>query len=293
MDQPQPLYLTTKEVADLIRVKERKVYDLAAAGEIPHRRVTGKLLFPAAEITAWIEGGDGATHDAPNLVRPAVLTGSHDPLLDWAVRESASGLATLYNGSGPGLDAFANGEAALSGLHIPGPNGWNTQAVNGRGLTGCVLIGWAERSRGLLVPHRLAGQVKTLADLKGMRVMMRQQGAGAAVLFDQLMAAAGLSLADITAVAEVARTESDAAGAVAAGSADTALGIEAMARQYNLSFVKLATERFDILIDRRSYFTEPLQMLLQFGRSKVFADKAESLGGYDLHPLGTVRWVSP
>ncbi|MCY3701237.1 MAG: helix-turn-helix domain-containing protein, partial [Rhodospirillales bacterium] len=49
-----PLYLTTKEVAALLRVKERKVYDLAASGGIPHRRVTGKLLFPSAEILAWI-----------------------------------------------------------------------------------------------------------------------------------------------------------------------------------------------------------------------------------------------
>ncbi|NIP83903.1 MAG: helix-turn-helix domain-containing protein, partial [Gemmatimonadetes bacterium] len=38
-----PQYLTTREVAELLRVKERKVYDLAAAGEIPHRRITGKL----------------------------------------------------------------------------------------------------------------------------------------------------------------------------------------------------------------------------------------------------------
>jgi excisionase family DNA binding protein len=71
-------------VADLLRVKERKVYDLAAADEIPHRRITGKLLFPVAELMAWIDGG---SHADP-ADRPAVLTGSHDPLLDWAVRGS-------------------------------------------------------------------------------------------------------------------------------------------------------------------------------------------------------------
>jgi len=55
-DPDQPKFLTTKEVADLLRVKERKVYDLAAADEIPHRRITGKLLFPANELHAWLEG---------------------------------------------------------------------------------------------------------------------------------------------------------------------------------------------------------------------------------------------
>ena len=76
----QPAYLTTKEVADLLRVKERKVYDLAAAGEIPHRRITGKLLFPHTEIIAWIEGSGSvataARSRSPMRCLPAVLSGS-------------------------------------------------------------------------------------------------------------------------------------------------------------------------------------------------------------------------
>jgi excisionase family DNA binding protein len=35
-----PEYLTTREVADLIRLKERKVYDLVSTGAIPCVRVT-------------------------------------------------------------------------------------------------------------------------------------------------------------------------------------------------------------------------------------------------------------
>ncbi|HEY9549058.1 MAG TPA: helix-turn-helix domain-containing protein, partial [Kiloniellaceae bacterium] len=86
-----PAFLTTREVAELLRVKERKVYDLAAAGDIPCRRVTGKLLFPRAEIEAWLARGSTA---ATSRVLPAnIVAGSHDPLLDWAMRESGSGLA--------------------------------------------------------------------------------------------------------------------------------------------------------------------------------------------------------
>ncbi|MEX0340492.1 MAG: helix-turn-helix domain-containing protein, partial [Arenibacterium sp.] len=47
-------YLTTRELADLLRIGERKVYDLAANGEVPCVRAVGKLLFPRAEITAWL-----------------------------------------------------------------------------------------------------------------------------------------------------------------------------------------------------------------------------------------------
>jgi len=32
-----------------------------------------------------------------------VVLGSHDPLLDWAVRQSGSGLATYFDGSLDGL----------------------------------------------------------------------------------------------------------------------------------------------------------------------------------------------
>ena len=285
----QPRYFTTREVAELLRVKERKVYDLAAAGEIPHRRITGKLLFPSAEIMAWIEG----TGDATPTERPAVLAGSHDPLLDWAVRECASGLATLLNGSLDGLDRFADGRAALAGLHIPEEAGWNVATVAARGVRDSVLIAWAARARGLVVSERMRGHVRRFSDLRGKRVAMRQPGAGAATLLEHLLARDGMAENDLIPAEELARTESDAAVAVAAGDADAALGIESMARQFHLPFVPLVEERFDLLVDRRAYFTEPVQALLGFARTDAVKRKAASMGGYDLSATGTVRWLSP
>ena len=283
------LYLTTKEVAELLRVKERKVYELAAAGAIPHRRITGKLLFPSAELRAWIEGrGDAAPSG-----RPAVLAGSHDPLLDWAVRESGSGLATLFNGSLAGLDCFAGGRAALAGLHVPEEAGWNVGTLAARGLRGAVLIAWAVRTRGLILSEPLRGAVRRVSDLAGRRVVMRQPGAGAAALFAALLSEDGLTEADLIPSAEVARTESDAAAAVAAGDADAAPGIEAMARRFHLPFLPLVDECFDLLVDRRAYFTGPVQTLLAFARGDALARKAAAMGGYDLSGTGTVRWLSP
>ena len=284
----QPRYLTTKEVAALLRVKERKVYDLAAAGEIPHRRITGKLLFPNAEITAWIDGGG----PAPS-VRPAVLAGSHDPLLDWAVRECGAGLATLLDGSLDGLERFADGRAALAGLHIPEETGWNVATVAARCVRDSVLIAWAARARGLILSERMRDRVRRVSDLGGARFAMRQPGAGAATLLEHLLSKEGMTETDLMPSAELARTESDAAAAVAAGDADAALGIEAMARQFHLPFLPLLDERFDLLVDRRAYFTEPVQALLGFARTDALARKAASMGGYDLSATGTVRWLSP
>lgn len=292
IDSAVPPYLTTKEVASLLRVKERKVYDLAAAGEIPHRRITGKLLFPRAEITAWIEGG--ATRPMMSEpVRPDVLAGSHDPLLDWAVRESDCGLASLLNGSLDGLQRFVDGSAALCGLHVPDGAGWNIETVEARAPGASVLIAWARRSRGVMLAQDCRDQVAALGDLRGRRVALRQPGAGTTTLFERLLAAEGMSEADLTPAASLARTESDAAAAVAEGEADAALGLEAMARRFHLGFLPLVEERFDLLIDRRAYFTEPVQILLSFARTEALERKAAALGGYDLTELGTVRWLSP
>ena len=280
-DSAEPAFLTTREVAALLHVKERKVYDLAATDEIPHRRITGKLLFPRAEIAAWMDG-------APAGVRPAVLGGSHDPLLDWALRESGAGLAVMWNGSRAGLEDWQQGRAALAGMHLPDTQGWNIETVAARGLRDAVLIGWAARARGLLLRPGLEA-VQALSDLAGHSIVRRQEGAGTAALLDRLLADAP----GVTLTATVAHTESDAAAMVAEGSADAALGLASMAARFRLAFVPLMQERYDLLIDRRAYFTEPVQRLLAFARTPALAERAARMGGYDLSDMGAVRWLSP
>ena len=284
-----PLYLTTREVAALLRVRERKIYDLAAAGEIPHRRITGKLLFPRAELMDWAGlGTEGALSE-----RPMVLAGSHDPLLEWAVRESGSGLATILNGSADGLQRFVDREAALAGIHFHEGGEWNVATVEGWRLVGCVLLEWAVRARGLILSEEVGDSVTCVADLRGMRVAMRQEGAAAATLFEELLREAGVKETEVVRLATPAWTESDAAAAVAAGEADAALGIEAMAQQFDLPFRLLVLERFDLVVDRRAYFTDPVRALLDFAAGKAMKEKAKAMGGYVLSETGKVRWLSP
>ena len=282
--EPPGRYLTTREVARLLRVRERKIYDLAASGSIPCHRITGKLLFPRRELLAWVEGPAAAA-------RPAVLAGSHDPLLEWAVRQSECGLATLCNGSLDGLDRFAGRQAAVTGLHLRDASGWNLAAVEARDLADAVLIAWAKRTRGLLFPE--STPIRDFAALRGRRVAIRQPGSGAAVLFDRLLRAAEMSPDDIRMPAEYARSESDAAAAVAAGEADATLGLQAMADRFRLGFQPLMEEEFDLLVDRRAYFTEPVQRLLAFAGGPAFRERADRLGGYGLAETGSVRWLSP
>lgn len=290
LNQVEPSFLTTREVAQLLRVKERKVYDLAAAGDIPHRRVTGKLLFPKHDLLSWIDHEQGEkTHH-----RPPVVAGSHDPLLDWAIRESNCGLATLVNGSGKGLEVFTAGDAAMAGMHIPEQGGsWNIQAVQAFKPTAAVLLNWSVRNRGLIVARKSEKKIKNFDDIRDQTVVARQAGSGAAQIFDLLIKNSRLTEADFNFSDEVARTESDAAAAVAAGDADIAIGIEAMAARFDLGFVTLIEESFDLLIDHRAYFTPPIQTLFAFTKTKEFKTKAATLGGYNIQTTGEVRWNSP
>ena len=69
-------FLTTKELAALLRVRERKVYDLVSTGGLPVRRVTGKLLFPRRDIEEWIAAsaapGAGVREALPLPVSAAI-----------------------------------------------------------------------------------------------------------------------------------------------------------------------------------------------------------------------------
>lgn len=284
-------YLTTRELAELLRIKERKVYDLAASGEVPCSRAMGKLLFPRREIDAWLAANSTGFSPARVVERPNVFLGSHDPLLEWALRQSQCGLAMFFDGSLDGLDRFASGEGIATGLHIfdPQSGGWNVPQVSSRFAgENVVLVEWAERQRGLIIREDDRAAISGLEDLRGRRVVPRQAEAGTQHLFEHLLAKAGLKIGDLD-VTPTARTESDAALAVLEGRADAAFGLAAMAAQYRLAFVPVVSERFDLLVDRRAWFEPPMQGFLEFCRGPEFTDRAATMPGYDLSGFGRVR----
>ncbi len=285
-------FLTTKELAELLRIKERKVYDLAASGDIPCSRAMGKLLFPRQAVNAWIAENSSGFSPQALAERPAVFLGSHDPLLDWALRESRCGLATYFDGSLDGLDRFERGEGIATGLHIyaPAREAWNLPAVAKRfETTPAALVEWAWRDRGLIVGSDAADTIKTLCDLRGRRVIPRQPEAGSHALFAHLAGEAGLSDTDFESL-PAARSETDAAVAVLEGKAEAAFGLKALATQYRLAFVPLIRERFDLLVDRHAWFEPPFQTFINFCRSVTFRNKLDELDGYDASGFGRVHF---
>jgi molybdate-binding protein len=275
---------------------DRKVYALAAGGDIPCSRATGKILFPRAAVHAWLaRHGSTASGATPlTIARPTVIVGSHDPLLDWALRESRSGIASFFDGSLDGMERFARADAVAAGIHLfeAGDGaGWNVRNVSDAvGNEPVVLVEWAWRARGLIVAAGNPLGIEGVATLPGRRVKLRQPEAASQVLFLQLLAREGVSTQNLAPVAPPARNETDLALAVADGKADAAFGLSCAARPYRLGFVPIMRERYDLLVWRRFWFEEPFQRFLAFCRSPDFAAHAADLGGYDIGGFGTVHF---
>jgi len=291
-------FMTTRELAALLRVKERKVYDLVAEEALPVRRVTGKLLFPRVEIEKWLAGASAAPTPAVAPLesdRPLILAGGHDPLLEWALRESRSGVAAFLDGALDGLERAAESRSVAAGLHIPENRGedWNVAAVRGKfAAEPVVLIEWAKRTRGLIYREG-ERKLTNLADIGDLRFQSRQPEAGSELVLSILLERAGIARKDLRLVETVERSETDVAMAVAAGRADAGLAVEAAARQYRLGFAPLIVERFDLLVWRKAYFDPPFQRLMRFCLGPTFAERAHALGGYDVSGFGTVHYNGP
>lgn len=276
-------YLTTKELAELLRIKERKVYDLAASGSVPCSRATGKLLFPRDAVNAWLEN-HASNIGNTSKSRPLVIIGSHDPLLEWALRESRCGLASYLDSSFDGLDRFEQGDGIASGLHVYDieTKDWNTPLVNARfARSDVVLVEWAKRQRGMIVSPDKSEKYQSLLDIKSSTVVPRQPEAGSQVLLEALMAEQSIDRGSVR-WTTAARSEMDAVVDVLEGKADVSFGLATLAAQFRLGFIPVIEERFDLLVDRQAWFEPTWQKLIQFCRSKAFATRANELTGYNL-----------
>jgi excisionase family DNA binding protein len=292
-----PELLTTDEAATYLRLSERKLYELVANNAVPCSKITGRWLFPKAALDRWVTAGllMSATLAQP---APPIVGGSHDPLLEWALRDSGSSLASLPEGSEAGLSRLARGEVMAAAIHLHHAEGdderANVDAVgDAPGLHDAVVIGFARREQGLLVAP---GNPLRLTDMAGVakrraRIALRPPGAGAQLLLLALLGRAGLGFEALTTVKPPCPTGPDIAQAVRAQRADCGIATRAVAQTAGLDFVPLTWERFDLVLRQRDYFMPGPQALFEFLRTAAFRDHAAELGGYDVSETGRVRHI--
>ena len=294
-------FLTTSEAAAYVRLGERKLYELVTSGAIPCSKVAGKWLFPRHELDLWVLSGLARPAGMIAAEPPPIVGGSQDDLLEWTLRESGSGLASLTEGTARGVDRLQRGEVIAAAIHFHSDEvsavsaDANITAVRATpGLHDAVLVGLPRREQGLLVapgnPKHLHGLADVLAT--GAQMAVRQPGAGAQMLLDMLLARAGAVRKDMRRLEPPYLTGPDLAAAIRTGKADCGIATRAAAKSAGLDFVPLLWENFDLLMRQRSYFRPPIQALIGFIGQKRLKQRAADLTGYDTTPAGQVRFAA-
>lgn len=295
-------FLTTSEAADYLRLGERKLYELVTTGAIPCSKVTGKWLFPRHELDLWVLSGLARPAGMLAAEPPPIMGGSQDDLMEWALRESGSGLACLNEGTARGLARLQRNEVIAAAVHFHSLDATDNLASDANvaalrtatDLHDAVLVGLVRREQGLLVP---AGNPKRLHSLSevlalGAKMAVRQEGAGAQMLLDVLLKRAGASPKELRRLETPCLTGPDLAAAIRAGHADCGLATRAAARSAGLDFVPLAWEDFDLAMRQRSYFQPAMQALIRFLSDRRLQQCAAELTGYDPSPAGQIRFAA-
>ena len=76
---------------------------------------------------------------------------------------------------------------------------------------------------------------------------------------------------------------------VAEGNADVGIGAQAIGCFYDLDFIPLQEERYDLVIPTKYLHSHPgMQMFLDTLVTRRFRQEIEALGGYDMKEIGKI-----
>jgi putative molybdopterin biosynthesis protein len=293
-------------VDDWIRVRLGRVSGELVATPLPRGagvltslvRADGLLVVPAAleghhageEVEVRLLRGVG------EIERTIVVTGSHDLVLDLAAsalreRDPRLTLASSNVGSLGGLMALRDGLCHLAGSHLLDPaTAEYTLPYVDRLLPDqdTAVIRLAHREQGLIVAPGNPLGLARIDDLvrPGVRYVNRQRGAGTRVLLDHELAQRGIEPEEVHGYEREEHTHLAVAAAVAAGRADSGLGVLAAARAFELDFVPIAREPYDLVLWRGTVEDPLLEPLWELLATQDFKKAVEELGGYDTAEMG-------
>ncbi|MCX6607829.1 MAG: helix-turn-helix domain-containing protein [Acidobacteria bacterium] len=123
---------------------------------------------------------------------------------------------------------------------------------------------------------------------KGIRIANREPGSGSRALLDRLLAKAGVEPTRVTGYDKVSFGHLAAAYCVVTGEADTCLATRSAAQTFNLDFVPLHSERYDLVMRRRTADLPAIKSFLDVLQRATLRRKLEVLAGYDTSQTGSV-----
>jgi putative molybdopterin biosynthesis protein len=235
------------------------------------------------------------------IERTLLAVGSHDvavDLLAGALADRDLDLVSANVGSIAGLVALRDGATHVAGTHAidPADGSYNVAAVRRYGPRERVaLVHFARREQGLMVARGNPLGLHGVADVaaRGARFVNRQKDAGTRMLFDLLLARAGIAPAQIAGYDRLEFTHTAVAALVADGSADCGVGIRAAAAALDLDFVPLAREPYELALRAASLDEPRIAALVACVASAALRAEIDALPGYDATAAGSIRYVEP
>jgi molybdate-binding protein len=244
--------------------------------------------------TLGIGLGAGASHVDGERVPLLRVAASHDIALAqlkdrWRVGHS---IALEFHGSAESLDAYRSGRAQIAGFHV-------TAAVHGEpdpllaklDAARDALLRFITRSQGLIVARGNPRRIRRITDLvaKRLTIVNRQPGSGTRLLFDRLLARAGIAGGSVPGYPDEEFTHAAVAATVAAGRADAGFGIRAAAAQFGLGFVPIVTEHYLFACARRALESPRVVAFRELLASRATRAVVIPLPGYSLDSPGKLR----
>lgn len=257
------------------------------------------------EVPQGLEGYEAGEEVTLRLLSPMeklrntlVVIGSHDPLLDELADMLHLGDPRLYMssshvGSMGGIMAIRRGEAHMAGCHLldTADGTYNRSFIRKYFPKGDVkLVSCVGRQQGLMVARGNPLNICSFADIsrQGIRYVNRQKGSGTRILTDYLCSREKVEPSDVYGYTREELTHTSVAAQIACGSADVGMGIYSAAKLYDLDFIPICIEEYDLIIPDHAWDIPMVQQLLTILRSDAFREKILSMGGYTADHPGQV-----
>ena len=229
-----------------------------------------------------------------------IIIGSHDPLMNvvskiFEKNHPDSTLATAHVGSMGGLLAVRKGETHIAGIHLLNEKDgtYNESFVKKQFREGGVrVVECVGRVQGIMVPK---GNPKKIMSIKALantdiRYINRQKGSGTRILFDYLLKKHHIEKNMIQGYEHEEFTHTEVASQIAQGLADAGMGIHSAAKMYDLDFVPIWNEQYDLLISDDAWDSPMVQDFISVIKSEEFLEELCKMGGYTFDCPGEVRY---
>ena len=222
-------------------------------------------------------------------IRPTLVVAGCDPALPLlevplGLLDPPVSLLWWQCASQEALELAANGLVHAAGSHLRDQSGdYNVGQARQQFRQGADVVRFCAWREGLVLRPDMAASTSGLADVAkaGLRLVNRQPGSEARLLLDREMQRLGVRPGQLHGYDTRATGHMQVASAIAAGLADVGIASEPAAMAYDLAFIPLARERFDIVIPTEQTATREVQSLLRVLRSRWLHDQLASLPGYD------------